>query len=209
MTVALSRYHEMLPLLEPIQASGTVLRVIGLGVVASGPAVPVGEVCRLQGNSSADRLAVVVGFREGEVILQPIGHVDGIRPGDRVIGLGRPLEIPVGPGLIGRVIDGVGNPLDGRGPILGNSRRSIHGQPPAALGRRPITGIMETGVKTIDTMFTLGKGQRLGIFAGSGIGKSTLLSEIAKHASADVNVIALVGERGREVGDFIDKVLGK
>jgi len=207
MSVTLQRYHDLLDRLEPFQASGVVLRVVGLSVVASGPAVPVGECCHL-GHGSNQRLAVVVGFREGEVILQPIGHTDGIRPGDRVVALGRPLEIPVGPGLIGRVIDGVGNPIDDRGPISGNARRSIHGEPPAPLGRRPIRSILETGVRSIDTLFTIGKGQRLGIFAGSGVGKSTLLAEIARHAQADVNVIALVGERGREVGEFVDKVLG-
>ncbi len=207
MSIVLQRYHDLLDRLEPFQASGVVLRVVGLSVVASGPAVPVGECCHL-GHGSNQRLAVVVGFREGEVILQPVGHTDGIRPGDRVVALGRPLEIPVGPGLIGRVIDGVGNPIDDRGPISGNARRSIHGDPPAPLGRRPIRSILETGVRSIDTLFTLGKGQRLGIFAGSGVGKSTLLAEIARYAKADVNVIALVGERGREVGEFVDKVLG-
>lgn len=207
MNLALERYHDLLSRLEPFQASGVVLRVVGLSVVASGPAVPVGEACRL-GHGTNARMAVVVGFREGEVILQPIGHTDGIRPGDPVVALGRPLEIPVGPGLIGRVVNGVGNPIDERGPITGNARRSIHGDPPAPLGRRPIQSVLETGVRAIDSLFTIGKGQRLGIFAGSGVGKSTLLAEIARHAQADVNVIALVGERGREVGDFVDKVLG-
>lgn len=207
MNALLDRYLDLLDRLEPWQASGVVRRVVGLSVVASGPAVPVGEACQL-GEGSAGRQAVVVGFREGEVILQPVGHTDGIRPGDRVVALGRPLEIPVGPGLIGRVVDGVGNPIDGRGPIVGGSRRSIHGDPPEPLGRRPIREVLETGVRAIDGLFTIGKGQRLGIFAGSGVGKSTLLAEIARHARADVNVIALVGERGREVGEFVDKVLG-
>jgi len=206
-SILLDRYHDLLARTEPFQSSGVVLRVIGLTVVASGPAVPVGDVCRIEGMQGS-RLAVVVGFRESEVVLQPIGSTDRIRAGDRVVAQGHPLEIPVGPGLIGRVIDGVGNPIDGLGPIPGNARRSIHGEPPAPLGRRPIRELFETGIKSIDTIFTLGKGQRLGIFAGSGLGKSTLLGEIAKHATADVNVIALVGERGREVGDFIDKVLG-
>jgi flagellum-specific ATP synthase len=159
--------------------------------------------------TAGSRLAVVVGFREGEIVLQPIGHLDGIRPGDRVVARRHGLDIPVGPGLIGRVIDGVGNPLDGKGPIPGSARRSIHADPPPALGRKPIDAIMETRIRSIDTLFTIGKGQRMGIFAGSGVGKSTLLGEMARHAKADVNVIALVGERGREVGEFIDKVLGE
>jgi flagellum-specific ATP synthase len=207
--IHLERYRELLPKIEPFQTSGVVLRVIGLTVIASGPAVPIGETCQVVGGQGLRRTAVVVGFREGEVLLQPIGHPDGIRSGDRVIALGHPLVVPVGPGLIGRVIDGVGNPLDGLGPVTGSAKRSIHGDPPPALGRTGIKTILETGIKSIDTMFAIGKGQRMGIFAGSGLGKSTLLGEIAKYATADVNVIALVGERGREVGDFIDKVLGK
>jgi flagellum-specific ATP synthase len=147
MSILLDRYHELLPALEPLQASGVVRRVIGLSVVASGPAVPVGEACRLD-LAGGSRAAVVVGFREGEVILQPLGHTDGIRPGDRVVALGRPLEIPVGPGLIGRVVDGVGQPLDGRGPVAGNARRSIHGEPPPALGRRAIREVLETGASS-------------------------------------------------------------
>ena len=125
-----------------------------------------------------------------------------------MVALRRPLDIPVGPALIGRIIDGVGNPIDGRGPIPGSARRTIHAEPPPALGRQPINRILETGLKAVDTMFTIGCGQRMGIFSGSGVGKSTLLGEMAKYAKAQVNVIALVGERGREVSEFVDKVLG-
>lgn len=202
------RLHLRLEKARLIQASGVVLRVVGLAVVASGPAVPVGDTCHIITGRGEPRTALVTGFREGEVILQPLGHLDGIRPGDQVIALDRPLSIPVGPGLVGRVIDGVGNPLDGKGPLLGSSRRGINADPPPALGRTPIHRVLPTGIKSIDTLFTIGYGQRMGIFAGSGVGKSTLLGEMAKHATADVNVIALVGERGREVGEFIDKVLG-
>ncbi len=205
--ISLDRYHTLLDRTEPCQASGVVLRVIGLAVVASGPALPLGDTCRIH-TIHGQRTAVVTGFREGEVVLQPIGHLDGIRPGDAVLALGGPIEIPVGPGLIGRIIDGVGNPIDGLGPIPGSARRPISGEPPPALGRRPISQILETGIKAIDSLFTIGRGQRMGIFAGSGVGKSVLLGEMAKHAQADVNVIALVGERGREVGEFIAKSLG-
>lgn len=203
----LERYHDLLAKAPARQASGSVLRVVGLAVVASGPAVPVGDTVTIL-TRDGERIAVVTGFREGEVIVQPLSSVDGIRPGDRVLARGAALDIPVGPGLIGRVIDAVGNPLDGKGPIPGNARRPITAQPPPALGRRPIRSVMETGLRVIDGMFTIGRGQRMGIFAGSGVGKSTLLGEMAKHASAAVNVIALVGERGREVGEFIDKALG-
>jgi FliI/YscN family ATPase len=206
--ISLARYHAALEHCEPTQSSGVVLRVVGLTVAAAGPAMPVGDTCMIRGADQRERVAVVVGFRENEILLQPIGHLDGIRPGDQVVALRRPLDIPVGPGLIGRIIDGVGNPIDGRGPIPGSSRRAIHAEPPPALGRQPITRILETGLKAVDTLFTIGCGQRLGIFSGSGVGKSTLLGEMAKHAKAQVNVIALVGERGREVSEFVEKVLG-
>jgi flagellum-specific ATP synthase len=205
--LALDRYHGLLEKTQPRQSSGTVLRVVGLAVAASGPSVPVGDTVTVHARGGS-RTAVVTGFREGEIILQPLGTVDGIRAGDRVVARGGPLEIPVGPGLIGRVIDGVGNPLDGLGPIPGTARRCVQAEPPSPLGRRPIRQVMETGLRVVDGMFTVGRGQRMGIFAGSGVGKSTLLGEMAKHAKAAVNVIALVGERGREVGDFIDKALG-
>jgi len=203
----LDRYHTALERSQPRQSSGTVLRVVGLAVVASGPAVPIGDTVTLHTRDGM-RVAVVTGFREGEVILQPLGTVDGIRPGDRAVARGGPLEIAVGPGLIGRVIDATGNPLDGKGPIPGSARRSIQAEPPPPLSRRPIRQVMETGMRVVDGMFTVGRGQRMGIFAGSGVGKSTLMGEMAKHAQAAVNVIALVGERGREVGEFIDKALG-
>ncbi len=205
--LTLDRYHNLIDERPAFLQSGQVLRVVGLSVIASGPAVPVGDLCRIESVTGACQ-ALVTGFREGEIILQPLGSIDGIRPGDEVRAEGHGLQVPVGPALVGRVIDALGNPLDGRGPIPGNIRRSTMADPPPAYGRRPIEDVLETGIKVIDTMFTLGKGQRIGIFAGSGVGKSTLMGEMAKYARADVNVIALVGERGREVGDFVDKVLG-
>jgi flagellum-specific ATP synthase len=206
--ISLQRYHDQLAQSEPMLATGVVLRVVGLTVVSSGPAMPVGETCLVRGADGRERTAMVVGFREGEILLQPLGHLDGIRPGDLVTSNRCGLQVPVGPSLIGRIIDGIGNPIDGRGPIIGQARRSIMAEPPPALGRQPITRILETGLKIVDTLFTIGKGQRMGVFAGSGVGKSTLLGEMARYARADVNVIALVGERGREVGEFVDKVLG-
>ncbi len=206
--ISLQRYHDHLAQSEPMLATGVVLRVVGLTVVSSGPAMPVGETCTVRGADGRERTAMVVGFREGEILLQPLGHLDGIRPGDLVTSNRCGLQVQVGPSLIGRIIDGIGNPIDGRGPIIGQARRGIMAEPPPALGRQPITRILETGLKVVDTLFTIGKGQRMGIFAGSGVGKSTLLGEMARHARVDVNVIALVGERGREVGEFVDKVLG-
>jgi flagellum-specific ATP synthase len=204
---SLEQYAQALADAPVLELRGTVRRVVGLSVIASGPAVPVGDLCRIVG-PACDARALVTGFREGECLLQPLSHVHGIRAGDAVVADGHGLEVPVGPALIGRVIDSLGQPLDGKGPILGQSRRDIDAQPPPAYGRPPIREVLETGIKAVDSLFTLGKGQRLGIFAGSGVGKSTLLGEMAKYAKADVNVIGLVGERGREVGEFIDEILG-
>ncbi len=205
--ICLDRFHDRLAGADLVHITGVVLRVVGLAVVASGPAVPLGDTVAIH-TAGGERIAVVTGFREGEVVLQPVGHLDGIRPGDVVVARHRPLDVPVGSGLVGRIIDGVGEPLDGKGPILGAGRRPTAGDPPPALSRTPIGRVIETGLKGIDTLFTIGFGQRMGIFAGSGVGKSTLLGEMAKHARADINVIALVGERGREVAEFVDKVLG-
>lgn len=201
--------YQLLDSFDPLLRCGRVHRVVGLSVAASGPAVPVGRVCRITGPGHQPCQALAVGFRSGELLLQPLAGTAGITSGDAVEDLGHALEIPVGPGLIGRVIDGLGRPLDDLGPLPGKGRRAVNGLPPPALGRRPIQHILETGQKAIDALFTLGKGQRLGIFAGAGLGKSTLLGEIARHARADLAVIGLIGERGREVGEFVHKVLGK
>lgn len=203
----LDRYHSIVDTTAGMRLSGQVRRVVGLAVAASGPAVPVGEVCHIR-SAGGSCPALVTGFADGETLLQPLGHLDGIRPGDEVLALGRPLEVQVGPGLVGRIVDALGRPMDDKGPIPGNARRTIHADPPPAVGRKPIDTILETGIKVVDSMFTIGKGQRMGIFAGSGVGKSTLLGEMARHAEADINVIALVGERGREVGEFVERVLG-
>ncbi|MCX8040096.1 MAG: FliI/YscN family ATPase [Planctomycetota bacterium] len=203
----LSRYHRALAASSLREASGVVARVIGLTIAATGPAVPVGDTVRVC-TRHGERLAVVTGFRDGEVLLQTLDSVDGIRPGDRVVAGEGPLTIAVGPSLIGRVVDALGRPLDGRGPLAGAARRPLRAAPPPPLSRRPIRDLLETGIRAIDALFTIGHGQRIGIFAGSGVGKSTLLGELAQHAQAAVNVIALVGERGREVGEFLDKCLG-
>lgn len=201
------RYQATIAATPTRELRGRVRRVVGLSVLASGPALPLGDLCRIEGPGVACR-ALVTGFAEGECLLQPLGRVDGIRAGDTVIACGQGLEMPVGPGLVGRVVDALGQPLDGGGAIAGTGRRAIDAEPPPAYGRPPIRTVLESGIRVVDSVFTLGKGQRMGIFAGSGVGKSTLLGEMAKYARADVNVIALVGERGREVGEFIDAILG-
>ena len=189
---------------------GRVTRVVGLVIEATGLDVGVGELCRVT-SLTDDRsvLAEVVGFHEDHVILMPLGELDGLHAGSFVQPLGRSFGVDVGPALLGRVLNGLGHPIDDKGPIDFIDRVPLAAEPPNPLERRIIDEPLETGVRAIDGMLTIGRGQRVGIFAGSGVGKSTLLGMIARHAKADVNVIALLGERGREVRDFIEHSLGE
>jgi flagellum-specific ATP synthase len=188
---------------------GKVVKVLGLVIEATGPAGAVGDLCRLRvarGESSV--LAEIVGFRDDRLLLMPLGEMDGVAPGSEVTSLGRPLTAPVGPGLLGRVLDGVGRPIDGRGRLDAPFTIPSRSVPPDPLARRRVSEPLATGVRAIDGLLTIGLGQRIGIFAGSGVGKSTLLGMIARRTAADVNVIGLIGERGREVREFIERDLG-
>lgn len=189
-----------------IIARGRVVRVAGLIIESAGPVAAVGEVCRIGEGPRASH-AEVVGFKDGHLLLMTLGQVQGIQPGSEVTALGRPLQARVGDSLVGRVLDGLGNPLDDLGGIAGAAGRNLNGAPPHPLKRQPIRDVFRTGIKAIDTFTPVGRGQRLGIFAGSGVGKSTLLGMIASQAEADVNVIALIGERGREVREFLERDL--
>ena len=187
---------------------GLVRQVIGLVIESEGPMAAVGEVCRIEsGRHDGSTLAEVVGFRNNHVLLMPLGEMHGIHPGSEVISLGRPLQAPVGDSLMGRVIDGLGHPLDDLGSIGAAHSVSLNLLPPHPLKRQRISHPFSTGIKAMDTFVPCGRGQRLGIFAGSGVGKSTLLGMIASRAESDVNVIALIGERGREVREFLEKDL--
>ena len=186
---------------------GTVTGKLGLAIEVAGLRAAAGDLCMVRTAAGAEMLAEVVGFRGDTTLLMTLGSNDGISPLDRVTDLRRPLRVPASEALLGRVIDSLGRPLDG-GPPPGGEERTVHASAPAPLSRRPIREPFVTGVSAIDGMLTCGRGQRLGIFAGSGVGKSTLLGSIARGSSADVNVIALIGERGREVRDFVDDVLG-
>jgi FliI/YscN family ATPase len=188
---------------------GRVTRVTGLVIEVSGLDLGLGDLCRITSlTEERSVLAEVVGFHERGVLLMPLGELDGMHPGSAVMPLGRSFGVDVGPGLIGRVLNGLGQPIDGKGKLGPLERVSLTSEPPNPLERRMITEPLETGVRAIDGVLTVGRGQRVGIFAGSGVGKSTLLGMIARHARADVNVIALLGERGREVRDFIENALG-
>lgn len=191
-----------------LENRGRVVQLIGLVIESEGPLCAVGEVCRIESaRHDGSTLAEVVGFRNHHVLLMPLGEVRGIHPGSEVIALGSPLKVPVGNGLMGRVIDSLGQPLDDLGPLTAERQVSANFLPPHPLKRQRIKQVFQTGVKAIDTFTPCGRGQRLGIFAGSGVGKSTLLGMIASRAESDVNVIALIGERGREVREFLEKDL--
>ena len=188
---------------------GKVARVVGLVIEATAPAGAVGDLCRIDTARNADGvLAEIVGFRDQHLLLMPLGDMDGVAPGAEVVPLGRPLEVIVGPALLGRIVDGAGRPIDGRGPLAGEPVAASRGVPPDPLSRRRVAAPLGTGVRVIDGLLTVARGQRIGIFAGSGVGKSTLLGMIAQRTDAEVNVICLVGERGREVREFIERDLG-
>ncbi|KQV92871.1 FliI/YscN family ATPase [Rhizobacter sp. Root1221] len=190
--------------------TGVVQQLSGLVIEARGPDAVLGEVCSIAVRGQAEPLqAEVVGMRAGQVTLMPYGSSQGLAPGCEVTASGELASIGVGPALLGRVIDGFGRALDGRPDPATTERRLVKGKPLNPMHRPRIEKVMETGVRTIDALLTLGQGQRVGIFAGSGVGKSTLLGMVARHVRADVNVIALIGERGREVREFIDKQLGE
>ncbi len=193
---------------DPVRVNGRVTQAVGLVIEGFARVSGLGEICRITaGEGKPEVLAEVVGFREGRVLLMPLGEMAGIGPDSIIMPTGRPLEVPVGRALLGRVLDGLGRPLDGKGPLKFESKMAVHQNPPDALTRRRIREILPTGVRAIDGLLTMGRGQRMGIFAGSGVGKSVLLGMVARYAKADVNVIALVGERGREVRDFIERDL--
>jgi flagellum-specific ATP synthase len=208
MSIDADKYMAAVATVDPITLSGRVRQVIGLVIESDGPAVSIGEHCVIESDSGAVPVRCeVVGFRDNKVLLMPLGEVSGISPGSRVIATREPFEVAVGHELLGRVIGGLGQPIDGKGPLPAAAKRPVVQAAPDPLARRRITRPLATGIRVIDAMLTCGKGQRVGIFSGSGVGKSVILGMIARNSEADVNVIALVGERGREVRDFLDKDL--
>jgi flagellum-specific ATP synthase len=191
-----------------IERHGRVVQMIGLVIESRGPMAAIGDICRIESPSNREGvLAEVVGFRNKNLLLMPLGELQGIYPGSLVISTGAPLRVPVGAQLKGRVIDGLGVPLDELGPISSLALADLNLVAPHPLKRDRINQQFKTGIKAIDTFTPCGRGQRMGIFAGSGVGKSTLLGMMASHAEADVNVIALIGERGREVREFLERDL--
>ncbi|HOM05442.1 MAG TPA: flagellar protein export ATPase FliI [Candidatus Kapabacteria bacterium] len=187
---------------------GKVKKVVGLVLESEGPKAPIGEICELRNKyGELIALAEIVGFRDDRILSMVLGETNDIEPSTDIVATGKSLSVGVGDKLLGRVLDGLGRPLDGKGDLLIEEKRSIYSVPPNPLFRKRISENVATGIKAVDGLLTLAKGQRVGIFAGSGVGKSTLIGTIARNTSADINVIALIGERGREVREFIEKDL--
>jgi FliI/YscN family ATPase len=203
--VDLDRLRNELAGVTTARIVGRVQGVTGLALTATLPGARVGDVITVERRGSP-LLAEVVGFRGGEVLAMPLGDLTGVGPDDPVVSTSGPLDVAVGPGLLGRVLDGLGRPLDGKGTPAG-ARHPVDRSPPPALSRKQVAAPLPTGIRAIDGLLTLGIGQRIGLFSGSGVGKSTLLGSLARGARADVVVVALVGERGREVREFVEHVL--
>ncbi|NQU16925.1 MAG: flagellar protein export ATPase FliI [Candidatus Saganbacteria bacterium] len=204
-----SKYHRALEQADMVRVIGKVVQVVGLIIEAQVGGVSVGDLCSIRiEKEGRESFAEVVGFKESRVLLMPLGSTTGISPGSQVVAAGKPLMVKVGPRVLGRVLGGLGNPIDGLGEIQEEEERPLYAEPPDPVKRPRVTETLKVRIKAIDGMLTVGRGQRIGIFAGSGVGKSTLMGMLARNSEADINVIALVGERGREVRDFIEESLG-
>jgi flagellum-specific ATP synthase len=206
--IDLRRYRDLVSSATPMRVYGRVAEVVGLLAEIEGIPGRLGEMCRIDRPGPGPIEAEIVGFRNDRTLVMPLGDLRGVQAGSPVTSAGALLTVPVGSEVLGRVLDGLGRPIDGLGPILAAHRQPRAGGSPHVLERRPIERALSTGIRAIDGLLTCGLGQRIGIFAGSGVGKSTVLAMIARHASTDVNVIALIGERGREVREFIERDLG-
>jgi len=206
----LEKYGQALRENSLLKFSGRVSKIIGLMIESIGPAVEIGEVCDIYPIKNTKPLkGEVVGFNHDKVLIMPLGDMTGIGPGSRVVASGHALQVDVSEDLLGRILDGLGNPIDELGKPSADKKYPANNDPPNPLFRDKIVEPIPLGIRTLDALLTCGRGQRIGIFAGSGVGKSTLLGMIAKYTQADVNVIALVGERGREVREFIENDLGE
>lgn len=204
------KFFDVLPHIDLLKINGRVRQVIGLVIESVGPTTSLGEVCTIHSPKGEEVcMTEVVGFRDNHVLSMSLGELSRISPGSEIIATGKSFAVPVGANLLGRVLDGLGRPIDGKGPLVTEGMRSIHHIPPGPLERKRINKQIATGIRAIDSILAIGKGQRVGIFSASGVGKSTLLGMIARNTSANINVIGLVGERGREVREFLEKDLGE
>ncbi|MCP9451576.1 MAG: FliI/YscN family ATPase [Nitrospira sp.] len=202
--------YTVLDRLDPISVAGRVVQAVGLVIEGYGPATTVGELCEIRPEHGEQPIvAEVVGFRDDRMLLMPLGEMRGVGPGSLITMTGRVPTVPVGPGLLGRIVDGLGRPIDERGDIRASKRYPLHADPPSPLRRARIQEPLDLGVRAINGFLTCGRGQKMGIFSGAGVGKSVLLGMISRYTKADVNVIALIGERGREVKEFLERDLGE
>jgi type III secretion protein N (ATPase) len=207
-TLDLSRFDAALADADPLRVEGRVRALVGLGIRAAVPGVRAREVVEIVRRGAEPLLAEVVGFVEDDAMLLPLGKADGIGADDRVRPTGKPFAVRVGPSLLGRVVDGLGAPIDG-GPPIDGELYEVMRPPPNPMTRARITRPLALGIRALDGLLTVGEGQRVGLFAGSGVGKSTLMGQIARQADADVFVVCLIGERGREVREFLEDSLGE
>ncbi|MFO7569294.1 MAG: flagellar protein export ATPase FliI [Smithellaceae bacterium] len=208
--IDMTRYENILKRMNPVRVNGKVSEIIGLMVEGNGPAASIGDVCGIvpvNGDTALE--AEVVGFKNGRVLLMPLESIQGLGPGCKILSMGHKAAVGVGRGLLGRVVDGMGNPIDNKGPITFQDEYPIYAEPINPLDRGRIKEPMDLGIRALNALLTCGKGQRMGIFSGSGVGKSVLMGMIARNTKADVNVIGLIGERGREVREFLEKNLGE
>ena len=209
MTIDLSKYKNAIHKMQPISYLGKISQIIGLTIESVGPQVNMGEICKIKSADGQEINAEVVGFKNSKVLLMPLGEMNGIGLGQEIMATGETLAVNVGEALRGRVLNGLGIPIDDKGPLMSEMQYPVQREAPDPLKRNRICKPLKLGVRTIDGLLTIGRGQRVGIFAGSGVGKSTLMGMIARNTNATVNVIALIGERGREVREFIEKDLGE
>ena len=207
-SIDFEKLHSVLREVNLLDCHGTVVRVSGLTVESAGPMVGLGELCGIHIRDGRRVLAEVVGFQGDQLILLPLEHIEGISPGDTVTTRTTPRYITLGENILGRVVNGLGEPIDDKGPLAGTDKKALDASSPPPLSRGKITKPLALGIRSIDGLLTCGKGQRMGIFSGSGVGKSVLLGDIANSSEAAVNVVALIGERGREVREFLEEDLG-
>lgn len=208
LTVNFEPFHCALKQASLARPKGIITHVTGLTVESSGLKIGLGQLCQIRLHDSRQVEAEVIGFRKGGLVLLPLESIDGIRPGDIVTALNRPRLLALAPDIVGRVLDGLGRPIDDKGPLTAAEYRLIENTSPDPLSRQMISQPLPLGIRSIDGILTCGKGQRVGVFSGSGVGKSVLLGDIANGSDAEINVVALVGERGREVREFLEKDLG-
>jgi FliI/YscN family ATPase len=207
--IDLAPYLARLAALDPLQRSGAVAGLVGLLIESRGPAAAIGDFCEIQVAGGGRVRTQVIGFREGNLLSMPLEETGGLRLGDRILARSEDARVEVGEALLGRVLDGFGRPMDGGPPIGARASYDLYRTPPNAMEREHITEPLETGIRAIDSLLPCGAGQRVGIFGGSEVGKSTLLAAMARHHSADVTVIAMIGERNREVRAFIEQELSE